>query len=240
MFLALQLVVGMSCATADVVKLKNGSSFDGRVLDENDEEVTISLNVGEVTFKKDEVAEVTYATEEQNQWIESHWAREKKPKEAGDTETENKELVEQYLNQGKVKYEGRWITQEAYDVIQREKDVKQKRLRFLAAEKKRTQEREREERQEAVEGKNNERPFAQTAPVSLSERYHKIQGESFGSSEGTTIATTSATTTLKDRLQSLKNQETVAAEVKGMQGTPYGGTNTTTVTTVDNDYAEKK
>jgi hypothetical protein len=139
-----------SNANADIVKLKRGISFEGRVIEEADSEYIVELSVGIVSFKKNEVESIEYFTDLANDQISKEWA----PTSSDTSVDQDDDISHQAAGvsdipsgaQKKsedidpdkmVRYQGRYITPEVYAIIQREKEIQERRYKFLQ-EKKRT------------------------------------------------------------------------------------------------------
>ena len=159
------LIAAVLCSTcfaafahADIIKLKRGISFEGKIIDEDEEQYTVELSVGTVSFKKTEVDSVEYVSEMQNDQMFKDWNMsgkeiiEEEPRDilgdqkemsvpSDDPETspiEAKPPAEK-RKEDMVRYKGRYITPEVYNIIKREKEVQKRRYRFLKQQREKAQ-----------------------------------------------------------------------------------------------------
>lgn len=137
-FALIAMCVSLFCLAvdADSIKLRNGGFFEGKILEDTGSTLKMEMELGVVEFKKTEIAEVVHADVEGNVELMNEWTPSDNEDEDVLKSSESK-LLDAYLNKGKVKYQGRWITQDAYDVIQKEREIKEKRYRFMQDRKKR-------------------------------------------------------------------------------------------------------
>lgn len=139
---------GVHCGQADIVKLKRGISFEGRIVEENDDEYIVELSVGVVSFKKSEVETIEYFTDLANDQLSKEWepAESDMPEDNDDAlsadavpdpDTNHMSPVQapQADTDEMVRYKGRYITPEVYEIIQREKDIQDRRYKFLQEKK---------------------------------------------------------------------------------------------------------
>ena len=71
----LSAIATPSCA--DVIRLKNGSTIEGIILDNQEHSVTIEVNIGEITFSKDDIESIEKSTSQENKALKASWQKEK-------------------------------------------------------------------------------------------------------------------------------------------------------------------
>ena len=105
--------------------------------------------------------------------IEMQWDNgSKKSKEALSEE----EALEKYLNRGKIKYQGRWISEEVHEVLKKEQDIKEKRYRFLQQKKKQDERRRQQEIQTRLKEEASEKKTTNiSAPKSRLSTFEAFQ-----------------------------------------------------------------
>jgi hypothetical protein len=211
---------------ADTVKLKNGSYFDGRIVEDTGLSVRMQVNVGVVEFKKDDVEEMTLADAEENAAIERLWGLSK---DAPDAVSED--LVDAYLHEGKVKYQGRWISQDVYDVIKKEQEIKEKRYRFL--QEKEYKERMKEQYQTADDDIVTQQApsVLQSGPLPFSQKYKTFGKSSVAGNKTDVIATTH---TQEERLPIAEDTTVGFTKVKKL-----GADTTKTIATTTDPYVKE-
>jgi len=176
--------MSVSVAQADTVRLKNGNYFDGRVIDDTGPSIKMQINVGTVEFKKDEIDEMTLADAEENAAIERLWGLS-----ADVAEGTGEDLVDEYLHKGKVKYQGRWISEDVYDVIKKEQEIKEKRYRFI--QEKQERERMKTEYQDGETEVTAQTPSVfQSEPLPFSKKYKKFGTSSVAGNATEVVAST--------------------------------------------------
>lgn len=171
------MIFGVHHAYADIVKLKRGISFEGRILEENDDEYVVELSVGVVSFKKSEVETIEYFTDLANDQLSKEWepVNSDEPEDQHVSRSDESVLNDDanpmlpvqapQSNQDEmVRYKGRYITPEVYEIIQREKDIQDRRYKFLQ-EKKRKMVQQAEKKKLFVGREKPEAP-SQIKPVS--------------------------------------------------------------------------
>ncbi len=137
---------------SDIIKLKRGISFEGKLIEETEDSYTFELSVGIVTFKKGEVDSVELQSEIENMAIAQEWEEEKidsddsvcpdetdKGKavfeEEKITPDDNAFDIEKVDDNGRyngmIKYKGRYVTPEVYEIIKKEREIERKRYKFI-------------------------------------------------------------------------------------------------------------
>lgn len=135
---------------ADIIKLKRGVSFEGKVVEETDAGYMVELQVGTIEFKKEDIADVELYSEMQNVTMAKEWEDQElmaiDAAEADEEELVSEKTVLEPLSLTKVptgeedeeklvKYKGRYITPEVYEIIQKEKEVRDRRYMYLQQQK---------------------------------------------------------------------------------------------------------
>jgi hypothetical protein len=141
---------------ADIIKLKRGISFEGKVLEETDEMYVVELSVGVVHFRKNEIDSIDYLSDMSNDKIIKEWMpttvqgslseQEHTASDIISSEIEKNVLdesiprnEEKRQNDDLIRYQGRYITPEVYEIIQKEKDIQQRRYKFIQQQKEKTE-----------------------------------------------------------------------------------------------------
>jgi hypothetical protein len=223
--LILCFLCGAGAVQADTVKLKNGSYFDGRIVEDTGSSIRMQVNVGIVEFKKDDIEDMTHANAEENAAIERLWGLSKDAPDAT-----GEDLVDAYLHEGKVKYQGRWISQDVYDVIKKEQEIKEKRYRFL--QEKEFKERTREQYQAVEDDVVTQKPSALVSdPLPFSKRYKSFGKSSVAGNKTAVIATT----------QTPAEQAPIAQDIPGglKMVKKLGADTTKTIATTIDPYAKE-
>ncbi|MBU1864366.1 MAG: hypothetical protein KKH94_11940 [Candidatus Omnitrophica bacterium] len=127
-----------SLCWADIIKLKKGVSFEGNMIEEKEDVYVMELDIGVIEFKKDEVQSIEVYSSLENVKMIQEWEETKQAKEGGeqqdgemgvddqDSFLRKKETVEQL-----VRYKGRYITPEVHEILTKEREIKERRYKFL-------------------------------------------------------------------------------------------------------------
>jgi len=155
-FLLLFLLVFAVQGNADIIKLKRGISFEGKVIEDAGDVYVVELSVGVVNFKKNEVDSIEYVSDMSNDRMFEEWTAPQITESVNDADVVTKEMVEIPVDSAEfvegyegaqvsaknsapaedmVRYKGRYITPEVYDIIQKEKDIQQRRYSFIQKQK---------------------------------------------------------------------------------------------------------
>jgi len=147
---------------ADIIKLKRGVSFEGKIVEEKEDVYLVELSIGVVEFKKSEVEEIEVYSEIDNFEMTQDW-EVSEPSEEDAKEEEKKydkdSLLNQEIDEEKpIKYKGKYITPEVYEIIKRDQEVQTRRYKYLQEKKRKaSEERKAEEKKEEIISKKNEK-----------------------------------------------------------------------------------
>ena len=124
-------------ASADIIKLKRGVSFEGKVLEEKDDMYIVELGVGLVEFKKDEVEEIEVYSDLENVEMIHEWDESVKfDDDISDRDNDDKKIDEDSLlnddmaRNDLIKYKGTYITPEVHKIIKRDQEVQNRRYKY--------------------------------------------------------------------------------------------------------------
>jgi len=140
-FILLVFVCSLSAGYADIIRLKRGVSFEGKIIESSSEEYVVEMSVGVVSFQKREVDSIEYFSDMQNNQMVEEWFPQQEY--AKNVTTDTLENVPNTVDIGDpvkaadqmVRYKGRYITPEVYEIIKREKEVKNRRYKFIQDQK---------------------------------------------------------------------------------------------------------
>ena len=150
-------------ASADIIKLKRGVSFEGKVLEEKDDMYIVELGVGLVEFKKDEVEEIEVYSDLENVEMIHEWDESVKfDDDISDRDNDDKKIDEDSLlnddmaRNDLIKYKGTYITPEVHKIIKRDQEVQNRRYKYLQTKKRSDDEKEKVDQKidEIIEKKN--------------------------------------------------------------------------------------
>lgn len=141
------LVISATVTNADIIKMKRGVSFEGRVLSETEDEYEVELNVGIVHFKKEDVEEIEFFADIENAQMVQEWYDEKFADEKDEgTQIKDSEKIESRVaeitseenvsDKELIQYRGRLVTPEVYSIIQKEKEIQARRYKFIQEQQK--------------------------------------------------------------------------------------------------------
>ena len=131
--------------SADIIKLKRGVSFEGTVLEETYDQYSVEMDIGTVTFNKEDVDSI------EKQEVDDAFTLpyEYYGKTDGDEvvapidaaydegssellETDELLLDEDDPYEGIIKYQGRYVSPEVFGIMKRQQDVQGRRSDFVA------------------------------------------------------------------------------------------------------------
>ena len=128
--LLFSIICGYS-AQADIIRLKRGMSFEGKLLEEKADSYVFEMNLGVVNFTKDEVESVEFYSEVDNKQMVNQWAEI----DVKDTALQKDDFIdvqsEVENNEQMVRYKGRYVTPEVYKIIEKEREVRERRYKFI-------------------------------------------------------------------------------------------------------------
>jgi len=200
------VIVGMG--HADIIKLKRGISFEGKIIDETDTSYIAELDVGVIEFKKNEVEEIEQYSEIDNVKMIQEWKGDvpavssESSDDASLFDEEALAKAEQEHERNKlIKYKGRYITSEIYEIIQKERTIQERRYKFLQ-EKRRLKEShaEHEAHVKAIgdEQKEKTAPLKTSTAEAIQTKFGEKDSSALGSHERVKAAPSDGQ---RDRLQ---------------------------------------
>jgi len=152
----LVIIIGVcganSFAYGDIIKLSRGVSFEGKVIEETTDAYIVEMGVGVVEFAKDDVDDVEIFSTVENMKMLQDWEnaeqeifeQQKASSAAGnDNYDEDSLLNEANMRQDLVKFKGRYITPEVYDIVKKERAIKQRRYKYMQDEKRKKMQNEK-------------------------------------------------------------------------------------------------
>lgn len=114
---------------ADILRLKRGVSFEGKLIEERADSYVFEMELGVVTFEKDEVDSLEVSSDLQNKQIQDDWKKESLQKDSGDiSDGESSEKIDMG---GLVRYKGRYVSPEVFAIIEKEREIKERRQQFI-------------------------------------------------------------------------------------------------------------
>lgn len=147
----MSMIIFVSQTAADIIKLKRGVSFEGKIIEEKDDFYVVSMEIGVVSFKKNDVADVVWYTQVDNAKMENDWQPEDETLNSGESLNSSEPMdtmgegEDSDTKEDKVRYQGRYVTPEVFEIVQKEKDIKERRYRFLKEKERQEQEKKNSE-----------------------------------------------------------------------------------------------
>jgi len=185
-FILLVFVCSLSAGYADIIRLKRGVSFEGKIIESSSEEYVVEMSVGVVSFQKREVDSIEYFSDMQNNQMVEEWFPQQEY--AKNVTTDTLENVPNTVDIGDpvkaadqmVRYKGRYITPEVYEIIKREKEVKNRRYKFIQDQKIKKEKKELYQQQRVVDNTVADSSQTQYVDAQKEEGFGTRRSQSYG------------------------------------------------------------
>lgn len=127
MVVVLSLALIESTPFADMVYLESGGEIEGVIQKETSEAVTIAINVGTITYSRQQIKSVSKSSNEENAKLKEKWKAQKEQKEK--EQEEWRKFADEQEAKGLIFYNGQWITKDEYEKLTAPKIEEEKKAK---------------------------------------------------------------------------------------------------------------
>lgn len=116
---------------ADVIYLKSGRKIEGIIEKKTDTAITITLDIGSVTYPKTQIESLSKSSDEENAKLKGKWKTQKQQRQA--EQEEWRKFAEEQEAKGLIFYEGKWITKDEYERFTKPKieEKEEKKIKYV-------------------------------------------------------------------------------------------------------------